>query len=455
MPNLALNTTLADRSINCSFSELFTSTKNVIINGGSISGDPSIHYGVSFDGVSDYISYSFSKSEIDNDELTFVMEFYPDFDFDFDANVPLYYFDGSSTHSLIKLDNSGSNELVLSMSSTVLVSIPASTYGPHWKVGVRNVIVVAAKSGLSYIWLNGVKLTVSHISTVFSSSTITSLLLGILPLSAGGFPGKITQFKVYKYLASSGNGFIDDIVSNSLYKYSNDTVLHLPMRSVDHDATNNRSLDVSKYSNHAVFGDGVTPATFPTKIPGKSGYYFDGVNTYLNCGTGTSLNLRYSFTIFVVFEVITDRALTTYRALVSKAEEVDDGYLVMTGNLNRNMYIRNSGGALQDTTVDYIYPTVSNYLGYKSEVSFFAITIDSGGNYYNSYLNGINVYGSRLPLWTVYRSSPTQPLYIGALSGSSLFFKGNIYEVIIFNKELSELQIKDLTIDMQRRYSDE
>lgn len=63
---------------------------------------------------------------------------------------------------------------------------------------------------------------------------------------------------------------------------SNKALLSLNFLATDHDPTNVRSLDRSRNSIHATFGDGATPATYPTKIAGQRGYttaagdYFQG-----------------------------------------------------------------------------------------------------------------------------------------------------------------------------------
>jgi len=65
-------------------------------------------------------------------------------------------------------------------------------------------------------------------------------------------------------------------MGSALDYYYNRSKIWLPMKAENHDPVNDRTLDVSGGGNHAIFGDGVTTTTFPTKLQ-KRGYNFSGV----------------------------------------------------------------------------------------------------------------------------------------------------------------------------------
>ena len=77
MSLLTTNTTPAERARKCTFAELFEDPQSVIENGGEITG-AEVCNGATFDG-DDHIQYDLTGNEFNNDEISIVLDFSPDF----------------------------------------------------------------------------------------------------------------------------------------------------------------------------------------------------------------------------------------------------------------------------------------------------------------------------------------------------------------------------------------
>jgi len=184
--------------------------------------------------------------------------------------------------------------------------------------------------------------------------------------------------------------------------------------------------DSSGYGNNGTLYNG------PTWTSGKVGgaLSFDGVNDYVDCGNGASLNNISAITIEAwIYQKSISTLSTAYnQAIVNKLDWGNNmGYefsLIATSNYPR-IYSGNRSA---------FYP-VANPLNVWVH---YVVTIDANGNYV-FYKNGVNVQaGSGLGLNI---SLTNSSLLIGK---ESTYFDGLIDEVRIYNRALSAAEIKAL-----------
>lgn len=80
----------------------------------------------------------------------------------------------------------------------------------------------------------------------------------------------------------------------SMFQYRNKHSIFLPMRAIDHDPANTRTLDRSGYGRHGVFGAG---AAAPTKLPARHGYDLDGADYFTTTLGGAFNTPEISFAV--------------------------------------------------------------------------------------------------------------------------------------------------------------
>jgi len=200
MSLLVKNSTPAERSRGCLFAERFESVEKVIENNGTISGAPSIDFGITLDGTNDYVTYNLSGTEFNCAEISQVIEFWPHFDYDNDALQYLVSGNDCGDVAICKKDNANSNKLSITLGGTLVADISISAYSWYWFANERNVLVVSGTTGDTDVWLNG-KLVLDSDPTAWTPTVVSALYMGSL---AGGskFDGKITQYKVFRSLVT-------------------------------------------------------------------------------------------------------------------------------------------------------------------------------------------------------------------------------------------------------------
>jgi hypothetical protein len=136
-----------------------------------------------------------------------------------------------------------------------------------------------SSSGSIKIYVDGVlKATTAGVSSDYRNMYVT---IGARRDAANRnwFDGNIRDVKFFNTALSAED--IANYANQTMWTYKKNCTVNLPMGLAQHDPTNFRTLDVSGNGNHAIFGDGSTSSTFPTKIINRHGYSFDGVNDYL------------------------------------------------------------------------------------------------------------------------------------------------------------------------------
>lgn len=205
-----------------------------------------------------------------------------------------------------------------------------------------------------------------------------------------------------------------------------------------HDPVNVRTLDKSGNSLNAIFGDGVTPASYPTKLSTR-GYYFNG-SSYLNVGTTAILDFTTVGTVVVLFKPTA--SATNYRAIITK---------------------QNWLGGANGYSIYLNYPVVSTIIDIRQAAVANVVNIsspnvdDRQAHFLSSRWNTI-----KLKLYfDGYQSEVNQTVnatpagYNFFIGGTSTYnFTGNIYFVGAWNYALTDLQLIDLEARLRRQLND-
>jgi hypothetical protein len=273
-----------------------------VADGGTITGAPTFSPvdGVTLDGVTDYLRYEVPVNLFARNTLSYVIEFTPDFNYD--SNVTCVLIDSTNGNRFLcyKLNNAGGNLLrIYNGLTTSVIAVAPGVYGPVWRQGQRNTLVLASTSGAQVAYLNGTLIGTAAVA--WAAPALTQVFVGASASPAGTalFDGTIHNLKFFHARLTNAEAQLLSYGDGRIWKYTDDYVCHLPMDLAHHDPVNNRTLDISGNGNHARFGDGVTPAQYPVKNTNSRGYSFDGVAQYLYIAASTVLNktdnLHYSF----------------------------------------------------------------------------------------------------------------------------------------------------------------
>jgi hypothetical protein len=190
--------------------------------------------------------------------------------------------------------------------------------------------------------------------------------------------------------------------------------------------------DVSGNGNHAVFGDGVTAGTFPTKRSYGRGYTFN--SDYLTIADDATLDFTGAHTLSFL---IRPTDLTSNRALAFKSTTAYYIWLATGGNLEWVTI------GLSDTTL--ATPTSALHLNEFQLLSFV----------YNQatkviYLND-EVLASEVSTGAI--STNNNDITIGQFGGGSSYL-GDIAFMGFFSTALSQIQIADLHRTMMKKIND-
>lgn len=160
-------------------------------------GDPSklgTRHGYDFDG-SDYLLgnvvglYNSSK-------ISYAVEFNPSFGYDIDQS--LYLLDASAVgrHYIIKYNAASGYVLSFKLGDGIGSNVPSATYGPYWRVGGRNILIVSADGVTLQIVLNGV--LIRSVVYTFTPTNPPLYSIGSSYGGAGNFSGKFHSFRVWR-----------------------------------------------------------------------------------------------------------------------------------------------------------------------------------------------------------------------------------------------------------------
>lgn len=427
MARLSQNSTPAERALGCSFAETFETSAKVVDNGGTVTGAPTIDHGATLDGSSDYITYALDGHEFNSANISIMIEFWPDFDWDEDIESFILDSTNAQRYYLYKGNNAASNALYF-QSGGAGRTVTAASYSDYWLQNERNVLIIASSGGDTKAFLNGI-LVYSDAAAWSSTFLPTELYIGSKNSGANKFDGTIKQFKVFNQLLTAADAL--NYYNGTTYTYRNRAVLDLPMTMAEHDATNLRTLDVSGNGNHATFGDGSTSTTYPTKLA-ERGYSFDG-GDYLELASANSLESADDETVLFVGGEMSSSAY-----IYATRDGATGGFSLFIDSNSKLATIKG------DTLQSAANTTIGNGL-------FSGCFVRNANTQVDYYLNGI-FDGSDSSLTGVYTNSTRQ--LIGArgdgAGGAALFITGKILGIVRFPFALSPLQVADLHHEMMK-----
>lgn len=278
MPNaaLCLNSLPAERMRGVRFAQRFWDKAALLRDAWTLVGNPPVDQGIELNGTTQYATVPLN-GELNNDELTIEIEFYPDFVPD--ENVRRYFYSTTTlavNYRLIKFEDAISNQLRLYGGGANRVDIALATYSPHWLVGQRNLFTAAIENGNWNVWLNGAQLVTAN-AQAYTPTDDAHISLGRNDAGGNYFDGKITNFKIGHYLATQQEHI--DTWNHATWNWRNLLTYDFEFKTGDYDPVNSRTNDARTDVLYAVLGNGAGVGE-PTQAAGYM--VFDGVNDYLS-----------------------------------------------------------------------------------------------------------------------------------------------------------------------------
>lgn len=161
-----------------------------------------VSHGYRYDGVNDLHHGTIPVNLFNTVELFTMVEFSPDFNWEEDATRYLFDTDNGvsggrtlvvkAKYIFIQEDF----ELKIFLGNTNIVEIPKTTYGPHWRQGQRNVLVVAGDSvnNITNVWLNKEHIVIDDTTPWTPATDASRLTIGARNARDAFFDGVIHSF---------------------------------------------------------------------------------------------------------------------------------------------------------------------------------------------------------------------------------------------------------------------
>ena len=438
MSLLSKNSTAAERARGCVFAENFRDASEVVRNNGTlVNGAKITKDGLVLDGINDYANYQIPDNLLNSTQVSFLVEFNPDFDaadgnthyiYDTTAGSRFFLFKGSYV--------TYNNDLVVGFSSGTGILIPYATYSPYWKTGQKNKIAVCAVSSSIQVYLNNVQVLTS--ASAIITSKPSNIVIGASFAFASLFKGSISKLRVFNKKLTAKE--VSDYYNNSIFSYKGTPLLENNLDLASHDASSLRTLDNTSGERHLIFGDGATSTTFPTKLIHITGYSTDG-GDYLVTKNNVVDFFGGEITQVLVFRL--------------GSSTVDSGGFLSsyenTTTLNFGaMYYYVAGSGLRF----YVGGQGTNFATtpvLKPGNIYVAVGFHDGANT-SLYVDGIKYTDAANPLQPSIATDMKMHLFVR--HGITLFSKTGtqIFYNAFWNKALTPMQIHDLTLTLQRRF---
>ena len=217
--------------------------------------------------------------------------------------------------------------------------------------------------------------------------------------------------------------------------FRNRAVLDLPMRMAQHDATNKLMLDVSPSEDHAIFGNGADPGTYPTKLDYRRGYNFNGVGNYCSFSTVNPIEETDNETIFFVMSNLSNSSSYIY--------STRDG-----GSGGTGIFVR--AASTLSVWVGLTEDLISTRVIDRGLVS--GCVVRKGTTSIQLYING-EFDSEDLTIVGPYTDGTAR--FIGArgdgAGGIALPLAADLHALMVFDYALTPLQIEDLHLTLTRK----
>jgi len=439
MSLLFRNSLPAERQRGCIFAENFDSADAVRMNDGSITGSIDFNQqGADFDGTNDYITYSTSGLLTNVSNFSCVIEFIPDFDYD--DNAQYVFFDSTLNHRFL-LYKATDNRIYLYLGNVAMGSVVSGTYGPYWRKGQVNRMVIVSTTGDTNMWLNCQKIMDGY-ANAWTAKDPDNLYVGAGNVGGDKFNGKISQLKIFNVQLTDQEA--EDYYNNSTFNYQNKAILNLKMGLAEHDPTNVRTLDRSGKGYYATFGDGATSSTYPTKLSGQHGYSLDGTDDYFEGSLSETIDSSKGISFVLEFSPDFDYDVDAFVRLFDV--ESNKLYIQKRDNANNNTLRIVCGDAVIANIASASYSPYWKK-GQRNVLVVSAKTEDT-----SAWLNGNEILSNDPDAWT---GAAVTVYTIGSTAGGAgQFFDGKHYRAEIYPFALTPMQEIDTRHRILREVND-
>lgn len=273
--------------------------------------------GAPFNGTV-YYSTPIDTQPFSSGFFSIVIEFTPNFE---PTDGLTHFFISDNTGMGIQKGSlAGYNNGIRIVIGTITITIGLAAYQAYWRTNQRNVFVITCRSGSQTTWLNGVEIDTEV--DAFTPYNFSSFV--VASTSASRFSGYIHSIKLFKHYSASELLTAQealDYYNRSTFTYQDRATCILPMGNAQHDSVGKRTLDVSGKGNHFRFGDGITPGTFPVKLPTR-GYEHLAQDYFL----GPALPVAASYTICAL---VKKKVASLSRILIDCRIGLGVGYILL------------------------------------------------------------------------------------------------------------------------------
>lgn len=406
-------------------------------NGGVKYNTPTIDNGITLNGTTQYAEVP-GIALRNEEEVTVIVEFTPDFDYDEDVRRAFYCTDdaGLAFYSY-KNDNAGSNALVARFGETSAINIAGSVYGAFWNVGEKNVLVFTSDGTTngSDAWLNGTQILTAGGSSWSSSGDVGNLEVGRVPTTGWYFDGTINSVEFRKGTITDG-GATDIYEADAFREIDAEKMeLFLPLRSHFDDSGNEITSNLGTILNgNITWGSGLG-AGEPTLLD-KNGADFN--SDYIRINDVSTIGVDS------VSDVISVGALikTTEADTVQCVMENDDNWLFLIFNNNTIGFELNDGDGAYHK---YSFSDGEVGVGQWTHVAATYDGSDAASGV-KIYINGV-LQGASLTAWDagITNNSTRAAVGIRATNFSSSPFIGGIKFPFVIMDTLTPTQIRELS----------
>ena len=436
MTKLSKNTTPAERRRGCMFSELFRNTSEVVLNNGTLFGNPTINNGGTF-SLSDlsYITYTRTYN-LPTDQISISFKVTPeDAEDSFRDIIDLQNNQGAAQGVFVRIfndnkiqfwvGNGSQNKNIYSDSATVL--------------GTEYHIVCTYDGTNVLLYVDGVlQADQDTIAGPIVYDTTRNIQIGRRGVS-GYFDGTIKEMKVWRKALTQAE--VTNLFNNSAYNYKNITLADYPMNYNNHDPTNAQILDDSGNGNHLQFVGGTEN---PDKV--RDGYDFDGTDDYvMDDFLPPQGGQTYSFFI-KMNDVSTEQGILGYANTSPPA----------AGTFDRTIHLLSSG------LLRYRVTNAAGDAGFNIDSTealqsgvWYHCIISNSGSSAQWYINGRKDNSDTSSVgFSGYSGSPNFHVGVARLSGSTSYANAIIRSVKFFSKELDEEEAYDLYVTEIKKVND-
>ncbi|MCK5027977.1 MAG: hypothetical protein KAS07_06155, partial [Candidatus Pacebacteria bacterium] len=398
------------QSLKTIFSQDFENPLEVAKSGGTLTGNPVVRNGLFLDGTQ-YATYSVPNTLFYTPELSFIVDFTPDFEHDLNSIRSILGRESDVTFALVKWNDDTIRAQFGSSSGFSYFTIPG------WVVGERQRLVYSARQGQQRMWLNGVLLGTSTGNFVPDFLTAAFTIGGTY---SNEFEGIIHSVSVHSRYFTSED--ITALQNNALYNFFNSSSVWLDFSSMANNVISDKSGKGRDFTN--VGGDFSAP-----------GMELNGSSDYIVNNSAQGIYGNDSQSIVMVFNPDFNWDADVYYYLFDSTSSNRYSVVKLINVSDHKLRV-----LLGDTIIEDIaasaYSAYWNYHG----VNVLVIAGESGNT--DVYLNGFKILDADNTAWAV--RNPTE-IYLGCQYNVTNRFDGEIFHFSAYPFKLSPIQAEFIT----------